>query len=224
MPLAPRPSPSRRRSPGAGAIACAIACAMTAAAACGRPQPPLVVFLGDSLTSGYRLPEPDAYPALAAEQLRARGRRLRVVNAGQSGDTAAQGLARLPPLLALRPAVVVVALGANDILRGLPLDAAEAALDRIILECQRRGVRVLLVGVRVPPGQGDPQVGAAVDLYSRLAAERRVPLVPDLLVGVAERAELLLPDRLHPNAAGQQRLARNVAPALELLLAELERD
>jgi acyl-CoA thioesterase-1 len=200
------------------------AAAIAGAIGCGRPAAPLVVFLGDSLTSGYRLPEREAYPDLVAQELRARGRRVRVVNAGRSGDTAAQGLARLPPLLALRPVVVVVALGTNDILRGLPLADAEAALDRILVECRLRGARVLLVGVRAPADAGQARVQAAVALYPRLAAAHRVPLVPDLLAGVAGQADLLLPDRLHPNAAGQQRLARNVAPALELLLAEVERD
>jgi acyl-CoA thioesterase-1 len=190
-----------------------------------------VAFLGDSLTSGWRLPEAEAYPALVARALAARGRPIRVVNAGVSGDTAAQGLARLPGVLELRPDVIVVALGANDGLGPGPLEEAEAALGRIVLEARARGVRVLLVGIRLGVGPDAPRVGARAgdeerasrlaETYARLAATHRVPLVPDLLAGVAGEAELLFPDRLHPNAAGQQRLAHNVLPPLEIVLAEV---
>jgi acyl-CoA thioesterase-1 len=199
--------------------------------ACTAGEGPLVAFLGDSLTSGWRLPEAEAYPALVARALAARGRPIRVVNAGVSGDTAAQGLARLPGVLELRPDVIVVALGANDGLGPGPLEEAEAALGRIVLEARARGVRVLLVGIRLGVGPDAPRVGARAgdeerasrlaETYARLAATHRVPLVPDLLAGVAGEAELLFPDRLHPNAAGQQRLAHNVLPPLEIVLAEV---
>lgn len=190
-----------------------------------------MAFLGDSLTSGWRLPEEEAYPALVARALAARGRPIRVVNAGVSGDTAAQGLERLPGVLELRPDVIVVALGANDGLGPGSLEEAEAALGRIVLEARARGARVLLVGIRLGVGAAAPRVGARAgdeerasrltEMYARLAATHRVPFVPDLLAGVAGEAELLFPDRLHPNAAGQQRLAQNVLPPLELVLAEV---
>jgi acyl-CoA thioesterase-1 len=189
-----------------------------------------VAFLGDSLTSGWRLPEEDAYPALVARALAARGRPVRVVNAGVSGDTAARGLARLPAVLDLRPDVLVVALGANDGLGPGPLEETEAALGRIVLEARARGARVLLVGIRLGVGPDAPRVGARAgdearasrlaEVHARLVATHRVPFVPDLLSGVTGEAELLFPDRLHPNAAGQLRLAQNVLPALELVLAE----
>jgi acyl-CoA thioesterase-1 len=199
--------------------------------ACAAGEGPLVAFLGDSLTSGWRLPEEEAYPALVARALAARGRPIRVVNAGVSGDTAAQGLARLPGVLELRPDVLVVALGANDSLGPGPLEEAEAALGRIVRETRARGARVLLVGIRLGVGAAAPRVGTRAgdearaarlaEMHARLAATHRVPLVPDLLAGVAGEAELLFPDRLHPNAAGQQRLAHNVLPPLELVLAEV---
>ncbi len=191
--------------------------------ACTRGEGPLVAFLGDSLTSGYRLPEAEAYPALVAEALRERGRPIRVLNAGKSGDTIRQGLERLPSVLRWKPDIVVVALGTNDALRGLPLDDAESALDRIVRDCQASGARVLLVGVRFPDGQSADRARDLDTLYAGIAAARRVPLVPDLVAGVAGRGELLLPDGLHPNPAGQQRLARNVTRDVELLLAELQR-
>jgi acyl-CoA thioesterase-1 len=190
---------------------------------CTHGEGPLVAFLGDSLTAGYRLREDEAYPALVGATLRARGRPIRVVNAGKSGDTVRQGLARLPAVLRLRPDVVVVALGTNDALRGLPLDQAEADLDRIVRDSRASGARVLLVGVRFP-GSLEVSDGRGLDaLFARLAGAHHIPLVPDLLRGVTGHPELLMADELHPNAAGQQQLARNVTRDVELLLAELPR-
>jgi acyl-CoA thioesterase-1 len=190
-----------------------------------------VAFLGDSLTSGWRLREEEAYPALVGRALATRGRPVRVVNAGVSGDTAAKALGRLPAVLKLRPDVLVVALGANDGLSREPLVATEAALERIVLDARATGARVLLVGVRLATGETAPRVGdtagdeerarALSGIYPRVAAAHGLPLVPDLLAGVAGQPDLLFPDRLHPNAAGHQRLAANVRPQLELVLAEV---
>ncbi len=190
-----------------------------------------MAFLGDSLTSGWRLREEEAYPALVARALAARGRPVRVINAGVSGDTAAKGLARLPAVLKHRPDVLVVALGANDGLSREPLVATEAALERIVLDARAAGSRVLLVGVRLATGETAPRVGDTAGdeerarslsgIFPRVAAAHGLPLVPDLLAGVAGQPDLLFPDRLHPNAAGHERLAENVRPHLELLLAEV---
>jgi acyl-CoA thioesterase-1 len=202
--------------------------------ACTAGDGPLVAFLGDSLTSGWRLREDEAYPALVARALAERGRPVRVLNAGVSGDTAADALARLPPVLARRPDVLVVALGANDALGRGSLDETESALGRIVSDGQGAGARVLLVGIRLGAGSRAPRVGASAgdaartarlaDIHAAIAASRRVAFVPDLLAGVVGEENLLFPDRLHPNAAGQERLAANVLPALELVLAELERE
>jgi acyl-CoA thioesterase-1 len=182
-----------------------------------------VVFLGDSLTSGWRLPESQAYPALLEQELRQRNRPLRAINLGVNGDTAADGLARLSEALRRKPDVLVVALGINDGLRGLPLDAIESALRQILERARAAGSKVLLVGMLIPPGSGSEDYVAGFGaIYPRLAAEYRVPLVPFLLDGVAGKAELNHGDGLHPNAAGHERLAANVRPHLELLLAELE--
>jgi acyl-CoA thioesterase-1 len=201
--------------------------------ACLAGEGPLVAFLGDSLTSGWRLREEEAYPALVARALAARGHRIRVINAGVSGDTAANGLARLPAVLKHRPDVLVVALGVNDGLSREPLVATEAALERIVLDARAAGARVLLVGVRLATGETAPRVGdtagdeerarALFGIFPRVAAAHRLPLVPDLLAGVAGEPALLFPDRLHPNAAGHERLAQNVRPQLEIQLPEVRR-
>lgn len=191
--------------------------------ACGPGEGPLVAFLGDSLTSGWRLREDQAWPALVGRSLGDRQRPIRVLNAGVSGDTVAQGLARLPGVLARRPDVLVVALGVNDGLRGLPLEDVETALRRILAEGRAAGAQVLLVGVRLP-GQDDTDRSRRFEeIFARLASEEKIPLVPDLLAGVSGHPELLFGDGLHPNAAGHQRLAGNVCPHLELVLALLER-
>ncbi|HXK08661.1 MAG TPA: GDSL-type esterase/lipase family protein [Vicinamibacteria bacterium] len=200
--------------------------------ACTAGEGPLVAFLGDSLTSGWRLREEEAYPAVVARSLAARGRPVRVINAGVSGDTAARALARLPAVMAHRPDVLVVALGTNDALGTEPLGEAEAALRAIVSAAKAENARVLLVGTRLGTGPASPRVGVtagdaerAAGLHgacARVAADEGVAFVPDLLAGVAGREELLFPDRLHPNAAGQERLAGNVLPHLELLLAEVE--
>jgi acyl-CoA thioesterase-1 len=200
--------------------------------ACPAGEGPLVAFLGDSLTSGWRLREEEAYPALVASVMAARGHRIRVLNAGLSGDTASQGLARLPAVLKHRPDVLVVALGANDVLGTASLEETEAALGRIVLEAHAAGARVILAAIRLGTGERAPRVGATAgdavraarlqEIHARLAAAHRLALVSDLLAGVAGEPDLLFPDRLHPNAAGQQRLAGNVLPQLELVLAEVE--
>lgn len=202
--------------------------------ACTAGEGPLVAFLGDSLTSGWRLREEEAYPALVARSLAGRGRPVRVINAGVSGDTAAKGLARLPAVLKHRPDVLVVALGVNDGLSLEPLATTEAALERIVIDARADGCRVLLVGIRLATGETAPRVGAAAgdeerahqlfEIFPRVAAAHGVPLVPDLLAGVAGEPALLFPDRLHPNGAGHRRLAENVRPHLELLLAEAKAD
>jgi acyl-CoA thioesterase-1 len=183
---------------------------------------PLVAFLGDSLTSGFKLPESQAYPAHVQRALRAKGRSVRVLNAGVSGDTVAQGLKRLPAVLRRRPDVLVVALGINDGLRGLPPEVTEVGLRHILTLAQGAQVRVLLAGLRIPARHGEEHARRFGEIYPRLAAEFRVPLVPDLLEGVGGNPALNSSDGLHPTVEGQKRLAENVRPPLELLLAEVD--
>jgi acyl-CoA thioesterase-1 len=182
-----------------------------------------VAFLGDSLTVGWRISEEEAWPALVGRALAADGRPIRVLNAGVSGETAGEGLARLPGVLAHEPDVLVVALGINDGLRGHSLEEAEGALREILEEGRAAGARLLLVGVHIPPERHGADYARRFDeIHPRLAAELKVDLVPDLLTGVAGEEALLFPDGLHPTAGGHARLAETVRPHLELVLATLK--
>lgn len=176
---------------------------------------PRVVFLGDSLTAGYGLGEEEGFPARLGEALVSRGLAVYVVNAGVSGDTSAGGLARLDWLMQQRPRVVVIGLGANDGLRGLPLERTEANLREIVRTVRASGAEVLLLGMRIPPNYGADYAGAFAALYPRLARELDVPLVPFLLEGVAAQPELNQADGIHPTAEGQKLVAANVLPYLE---------
>jgi len=191
--------------------------------ACHAGPGPLVAFLGDSLTSGWKLSEEEAYPALVGRTLTERGRPIRVLNAGVSGETAAEGLARLSAVLEHRPDVLVVALGINDALRGDSLEATEASLRKVLERARASGCRLLLVGFRIPDEpHGAEYARRFGEIYPRLAAEYKVLLVPDLLAEVSDHDELLFRDRLHPNAAGHLRLAETLRSHLELVLAQVE--
>lgn len=205
-------------------LSCARSPAPLPAPAAGSTPPvvaasgPLVIFLGDSLTAGFGLPEEQAFPALIQSTLARRGRPIRVVNAGVSGDTTAGGLARLDWLLAQRPDILVVGLGANDGLRGQPVASAADNLGAIVRRSQGAGVRVLLLGMQVPRSLGAEYAEAFASIYPRLAREQGVPLVPFLLEGVAGVRELNLEDGIHPTAPGHRRLAETVLPYLERML------
>jgi acyl-CoA thioesterase-1 len=180
------------------------------------------VFLGDSLTAGYGLPEDEAYPALVEAKLREEGFDVRVVNAGVSGDTTAGGLSRVDWILSQQPDVVAVGLGGNDGLRGLALDATEENLRRIVTRCRAAGARVILLGMKIPPNYGFDYAGRFDHMYGEIADDLDVPLVPFLLEGVAARPALNQPDRIHPNARGHQIVAETVYPYVEEELGELE--
>ncbi|HEX3129452.1 MAG TPA: arylesterase [Thermoanaerobaculia bacterium] len=201
-----------------------------AAPAVSRPTPapvqpstgkePIVVFLGDSLTAGYGLEESQAYPVLVRANLEKAGHPVRVVNAGVSGDTTAGGLARLDWLLSQKPDVVVVALGGNDGLRGLPLEEAEKNLREIVRRSKEAGARVLLLGMQIPPNYGPEYANGFAEMYPRIAKEMDVPLVPFLLEGVGGIARLNQADGIHPTAEGQVKVAETVTPYLEKMLAD----
>jgi acyl-CoA thioesterase I len=202
---APPPSPARTAT-------------ATAEAAADRP---LVAFLGDSLTAGLGLEEYEAYPAVVADRLAEMGEPIRVINAGVSGDTSAGGLRRLSWLLKQKPAVLVVGLGANDGLRGLPVEDTERNLREIVRRGKEAGVRVLLLGMKIPTNYGDYAAQFSA-LYPRVARELGVPLVPFLLEDVGGDPDLNQADGIHPNAEGQQKVAGNVLPYLRPLVEAAE--
>ena len=186
--------------------------------AASAPAGPRVVFLGDSLTAGYGLAEDQAFPALLGVLLQQEGRGIEVVNAGVSGDTTAGGLARIDWILDQEPDVVVVGLGGNDALRGLPLDGTEENLREIVTRCRDSGARVLLLGMRMLPNYGPDYVRRFESIYPRLAKELDVPLVPFLLDKVGGVRRLNQDDGIHPTAEGQRLVARNVLPYLRKLV------
>ncbi|HWN44234.1 MAG TPA: arylesterase [Thermoanaerobaculia bacterium] len=181
---------------------------------------PLVVFLGDSLTAGYGLGGEQAYPALVEKRLEEEGIPIKALNAGVSGDTTAGGLARLDWLLSQKPDVVVVGLGGNDGLRGLPLEQAERNLREIVRRAKAAGARVLLLGMQIPPNYGPEYAKGFSDMYPNLAKEMDVPLVPFLLEGVGGVADLNQADGIHPTAEGQEKVADLVTPYVADVLAD----
>lgn len=182
---------------------------------------PLVVFLGDSLTAGYGLDENQAFPHLVATELETMGRPIRAVNAGVSGDTTAGGLRRLEWILRQEPDLLVVALGGNDGLRGVDLETSESNLRQIIETAQEREIPVLLAGMLIPPNYGQDYARRFAEIYPKLEAELGVARIPFLLEGVAARPELNLPDGIHPNVEGQEKVARTVLEHLLPLLDSL---
>jgi acyl-CoA thioesterase-1 len=179
---------------------------------------PRVVCLGDSLTAGYGLSAADAYPAILQRQLREAGYDFDVVNAGVSGDTSAGGLRRLDWSLRGDVRVLIVALGGNDALRGLPPGELKANLARIVETAQDRHVRVILAGMEAPPNFGPAYTREFRGVYRSLASEHRVPLIPFFLDGVAGVAALNQGDGIHPNVEGQRRVAATIWRALQPVL------
>lgn len=189
------------------------------------PPPPLsandsvfsgtrVVVLGDSLTAGYGLPLEQAFPARLEAALQRAGRKVRVINAGVSGDTTAGGLARLDWMLADKPQLVIVELGANDALRGLDPAGTRANLDAILARLEAAGVRVLLAGMKAPRNLGADYVAAFDRIYPELAARHKVALYPFFLKGVAGDPKLNLADGIHPNAEGVERIVAGILPII----------
>lgn len=179
----------------------------------------VVVALGDSLTAGLGVAAEEAWPALVDARLRREGYPYRVVNAGVSGDTTAGGLRRVDWVLRSRPEVAVVALGANDGLRGLGTEAMEANLLAIVDRLRAGGARVLVVGMEVPPNYGAAYARAFRGVFVDVARRTGAALMPFLLDGVAADPRLNQADGIHPNTAGHRAIAERIWPHLILLLA-----
>ena len=182
----------------------------------------VVVALGDSLTAGLGVAADEAFPARLQARLRAEGYDYRVVNAGVSGDTTAGGLRRVDWALHAHPDVVIVALGANDGLRGQSPQAIRANLEEIVARLQAAGVRVLLVGMRLPPNYGAEYTKEFEAVFPAVARRAKITLMPFLLDGVAADPRLNQADGIHPTAAGQQMIADRLWPYLRPLLRPIK--
>jgi acyl-CoA thioesterase-1 len=178
----------------------------------------VIVALGDSLTAGLGVAPDEAYPALLEARLRREKLGYHVVNAGVSGDTSAGGRRRVDWVLRTKPEVVIVALGANDGLRGLPVDELRDNLEAIVRRVQGAGARVLLAGMRVPPNYGDEYARAFAAVFPEVARRTGAALAPFLLDGVAGHARLNQADGIHPTAEGHKLIAASLWPRLRPLL------
>ena len=178
---------------------------------------PQIVVLGDSLTAGLGLASDQAYPALLQRRLKIAGLEYDVVNAGVSGDTSAGGLARLDWALQGDVKILIVALGGNDALRGLPIEALTNNLSQIIERAQSRKIRVVLAGMEAPPNYGRDYIVSFHKVYPELAARYKISLVPFLLQNVAGLSDMNQPDGIHPTAAGARIVADNVWAVLKPL-------
>jgi len=178
-----------------------------------------VLVLGDSLSAGYGLEPGQGWVALLQQRLEEKGLPHRVVNVSISGDTTAGGRARLDAVLDQhRPDWLLLQLGANDGLRGLPLAAMHDNLAAMVMRARARGIKVLLIGMQIPPNYGRVYTERFAAVYQELAAQYRLPLVPFLMERVALDPALIQADQLHPNAAAQPLLLDTVWPVLEPLL------
>src|SRR5829696_1470674 len=174
-----------------------------------------VLALGDSLTAGYGLPPGQGFAPQLQAMLRRNGLRAFVADAGVSGNTAAQGRARLAWTLGglrAKPDLAIVALGANDMLRGLPPTQTRADLDAILAELKRRGIPVLIAGMRAAPNLGSDYRRDYEAIFPDLARRHKAALYPFFLAGVAGNASLALPDRMHPNFQGIKRMVGGITP------------
>ena len=172
---------------------------------------PVILVLGDSLSAEYGLPRTTGWVYLLEKQLQQEKSPWLVFNASISGETSSGGLARLPALLTQKkPGIVMIELGANDALRGLPISETEANLRKMISMSKKSGARILLFGIQIPSNYGQTYITQFKNIYPKLAKEERIELLPFFLDGVAMKPELFQADRLHPNVEAQSVLFKNV--------------
>ena len=194
-------------------------CSGLPAPAAGPGAPLHIVAFGDSLTAGYMLPPDAAFPVVLEKALRAAGRPVEIANAGVSGDTATDGLARLDWSTPEGTDAVILELGANDMLRGLDPAVTRAALDGILAKLQARGVKVLVAGMVASPNLGRDYQARFDSIYPDLAKKYGAMLYPFFLDGMALDAALHIQDGLHPNRAGVERIVATMLPTVEKFLA-----
>jgi acyl-CoA thioesterase-1 len=199
----------------------ALLAAMLVAGGAASGKPAVILVFGDSLSAEYGLPRNTGWVKLLSDRLAKEAPQYSVVNASISGETTSGGRTRLPQLLQQhRPAVVVLQLGANDGLRGLPLKSMGENLAAMIRSSRSAGARVLLIGVRIPPNYGREYSERFAGAFAQLARDEKVALVPFLLEGFAENLDYFQDDRIHPNERAQPRMLDAVWPQLAPLLRQ----
>ena len=181
------------------------------------PRPRIVAF-GDSLTAGYGTEAGQSYPEFLQQDLDRLGYHYRVINAGISGNTTKDGVERVPSIIAMKPAVVIVEFGGNDGLRGLRIEDSRANLDKIVSTLQASGTKVVLAGISLPPDYGPDYIRQFNETYTLLAKKYHVPLLPFLLKGVYGVDGMMQHDRTHATAQGNQIVAQNILPLVTPLL------
>jgi acyl-CoA thioesterase-1 len=201
----------------------AFSCLSVLGLAAAAPAPKIVLFLGNSITAGYGLDPSQAFPARIQEKIDAKGWNLKAVNAGQSGDTSTGGLSRLDWLLRNRIDVLVLELGANDGLRGVPSEVTKKSLQTIIDRTREKypEVKIVIVGMKVPPNMGRDYGRRFESIFPDLAKKNNASLIPFILEGIGGVRELNLPDGMHPTAKGHEIVAANVWKVLEPVLRSL---
>jgi len=206
---------------GAIVMAAALVSLPLRAHAANAPEPakPVIVVLGDSISAEYGLPRDTGWVALMRQRLAEERIDYSVANASISGDTTSGGRARLPALMErLKPSIVIVELGANDALRGVPLSTTEDNLRTIIEQAQQGHAKVVLIGMYVPPNYGPDYTQKFHGLYGELSKEFHLPLVPFLLAGIVDKPDMFQADQIHPTQQAQPVLLNNVWPAVKPLL------
>jgi acyl-CoA thioesterase-1 len=193
----------------------------TGALEAAATRPLRIVALGDSLTAGYGLPQGAAFPVVLERALKARGHKVEIVNAGVSGDTAADGLARLDWSLPDDARLAIVELGANDMLRGLDPAATQRSLEAIVTRLEARRIPVMLAGMYASRNLGPDYVQRFDAIYRDIAGRHGLVLYPFFLEGVAGERGLNLPDGLHPTAQGVETIVARILPTVETFLTRL---
>lgn len=180
---------------------------------------PVILVFGDSLSAAYGIPKEKGWVNLLAQRIKDKQLPYEVANASVSGETTAGGLSRLPAVLQqFKPSIVVIELGANDGLRGLPLDAMKHNLEKMIQASKQINAQVVLLGMFIPPNYGPKYTNGFKAVYLDLSEKYKTPFVPFFLDGVSGHADLVIEDGLHPNVNAQSKLLENVWPTLKPLL------
>jgi len=205
-----------------GLLAATVIFALASRASAADQPETVIVALGDSLTAGYGLPQSQSFPAQLQAALKAKGQNVRIVNAGVSGDTASAAAKRLDWALPDNAAAVIVELGGNDALQGIPPEGTKAALAKIIAQLKARGLPVLLAGMEAPRNMGEDYVAAFGAIYPDLAAQYDVLLYPFFLDGAALNDGLMQKDGIHPNGKGVAVIVENMLPKVDALLAQAQ--